>query len=1331
MQAATRKPPSPAQQQAQQYADIRPADCRSGVASPNRSLATDCGTNVDLKVGMRTDTPAPLPYTAAMRFNSHGPAVPRPLLAAADAGDVVFVCGAGVSLARAGLPTFQGLLDGVVNRLRPAPDGLAAQVLAAEAQLRAADLLTELPPGFSGIATPDRVFGLLEEEFGRETVERTVATILRPRENPDLSAHRTVLRLACGSNDAPRLVTTNFDRLFEMAGSDLPVHLPPKLDPEARGIVKLHGSVNLKSDGPAGDGFVLSGAAFGGAYVADGWAAQTMRALLERHTVVFLGYAADDPPMQYLLEGLKRIGAPTARAFAFQPGEDAARRWAARGVTAIPYATDNGHAALWDTLEAWADRVADAPTWRGAIIDMARRGPRDLAPHERGQVADLLRTTTGAKAFAEAYDPPPAEWICVIDRRVRYGAPGPEAPRRLTLEEPDLDPFALYGLDDDPIIDIDVTQNGQPSRDVPNDAWDGLSWTNEDHAELRARAAAASIVSAYRHGISADEQAVPPRLDALEAWFAAVADEPAALWWWARRGSPRQSFRRHLTRKRSRCERPTDVWVAWERLLECTDGIEQEPLGHPSMRVYRFRDEIAATGWTDIALRRFEDHSRPRLCLNRDFTAVPPLREAGVSRLAMVKLDLDYRVSFWRMSVPEDALPSITAALGRNLVRFTSLQMAHPYVDLYQLPPFVRHDDPSVNCHQYDNNLGGIVFGYCGKLDCLRECDRSAFDCEVASWPKGPALFDRLRLWRALHPTRSDGATVAAILATLPDTTLWRFDSRRDALHVIRDRWADLNDTQRQLVAQRLTSGPDAEELSWVEPERREAVCAWQRLDAVGWLVREGINLGIDWDRLREEWRSLVPEWDENDVEQAVRAFVSRGGTVRTDTNHERLSGVPIEDVVATAAEHSGRTDDFLVEADPFLGFVQADPERAREAIRRSTADSATRGQALRTLLTDAADTADRHSIEELLALLRDCSDDVLVEAGWAVGHWIKSSSRDRNVVPFFDALLDRLVHILPLMQRSDDTEEEDDPDYVFRAINAPAGHVAETMMADPRLHDTDRHTGLPEAWRARAEALVNLPRPFGDHALTIFAGQAPYLHAHDADWVETHLLPHLESPRRIVLLAGLSFWRNALPIAFFAHVRPSLIAAATEGGGRRRSLLEWTAAQLLFAWLREDGSLSDAAFDDLLRQASEPFRLAVLSDARLMTAEPHDGAVRDRIMHLLDEVWPRQAALRTEAVMVDLIDVALAGGEDVPRLATAVIQHLRGLPEWPELHRFHNLDAAAAQHPLEVLTLLDRIAPEEVVGPVYGMDEIVNAILSAAPDLAGDRRVEKLQRAT
>ena len=47
---------------------------------------------------------------------------------------------------------------------------------------------------------------------------------------------------------------------------------------------------------------------FGRAYLSDGWATQFIRGLINRYRLVFVGYAADDPPVQYLLEALSRDG---------------------------------------------------------------------------------------------------------------------------------------------------------------------------------------------------------------------------------------------------------------------------------------------------------------------------------------------------------------------------------------------------------------------------------------------------------------------------------------------------------------------------------------------------------------------------------------------------------------------------------------------------------------------------------------------------------------------------------------------------------------------------------------------------------------------------------------------------------------------------------------------------------------------------------------------------------------------------------------------------------------------------------------------------------------
>ena len=74
------------------------------------------------------------------------------------------------------------------------------------------------------------------------------------------------------------------------------------------GIIHLHGRVDQNYCGADGEGFVLSISEFGRAYLSDGWATEFIRSVLDRYFVVFIGYTADDPPVQYLLEALNPIG---------------------------------------------------------------------------------------------------------------------------------------------------------------------------------------------------------------------------------------------------------------------------------------------------------------------------------------------------------------------------------------------------------------------------------------------------------------------------------------------------------------------------------------------------------------------------------------------------------------------------------------------------------------------------------------------------------------------------------------------------------------------------------------------------------------------------------------------------------------------------------------------------------------------------------------------------------------------------------------------------------------------------------------------------------------
>ena len=202
-----------------------------------------------------------------MRFFENGPSIPDELLTARDQGRVVLFCGAGVSRAKAELPDFFGLAREVISKLG-IPDGSPAHKTLDEIETRT---------GVAGLISADRIFSLFERDFLVRDIETAVASALKVDGSVDLTAHQTILDLATTPEGAVRLVTTNFDRLFDDCGRNLPTWKPPRLPnpmraKEMNGIVYLHGRANQDYTGAEDGGFVLSSSQFGRAYLAEGWA---------------------------------------------------------------------------------------------------------------------------------------------------------------------------------------------------------------------------------------------------------------------------------------------------------------------------------------------------------------------------------------------------------------------------------------------------------------------------------------------------------------------------------------------------------------------------------------------------------------------------------------------------------------------------------------------------------------------------------------------------------------------------------------------------------------------------------------------------------------------------------------------------------------------------------------------------------------------------------------------------------------------------------------------------------------------------------------------------
>jgi hypothetical protein len=196
-----------------------------------------------------------------LRFAANGPNIPDELLVARDEGRVVFFCGAGVSRAKAHLRDFIGLARSVADKLSISTDKPARQLINAIETF-------PLIAGVGSLVSADRVFGLIERDFLSRDIYRAIAESLRPEGVPDLTAHRLLLDLARGPDGTVRLITTNFDLLFEDCDPTIPVwkhpHLPdPLRSKDFGGIIHLHGHVTTEYGDAAGDGLIISSAEFG------------------------------------------------------------------------------------------------------------------------------------------------------------------------------------------------------------------------------------------------------------------------------------------------------------------------------------------------------------------------------------------------------------------------------------------------------------------------------------------------------------------------------------------------------------------------------------------------------------------------------------------------------------------------------------------------------------------------------------------------------------------------------------------------------------------------------------------------------------------------------------------------------------------------------------------------------------------------------------------------------------------------------------------------------------------------------------------------------------
>ena len=309
-------------------------------------------------------------------------AIPERLLLAHARGEVLFICGAGISMS-AGLHSFRELVLDVYK--------VVDRVVYAE--------ISQIPAGacnhwhVSGnnlndqqkaevkrfvLADFDVVLGMLErridgQSYKNSKVRDTVKYLIKngrqglPKEHHPAPIHRDIVRLS-DRGGASAIITTNFDLLLEEAsknaGASLETYslnsLPrPTRRQDFSGVFHIHGA--LDADNRRISDLIVTDQDFGDAYLRQRTVPDFIYDLTRLYHLVLIGYSANDPPMRYLLNAVasdENRFSDIKKRYVFTPSSSpdpvALVDWRARGILPIEYNSNSRHVTLSATLARWA-----------------------------------------------------------------------------------------------------------------------------------------------------------------------------------------------------------------------------------------------------------------------------------------------------------------------------------------------------------------------------------------------------------------------------------------------------------------------------------------------------------------------------------------------------------------------------------------------------------------------------------------------------------------------------------------------------------------------------------------------------------------------------------------------------------------------------------------------------------------------------------------------------------------------------------------------------------------------------------------------------------------
>lgn len=1189
----------------------------------------------------------------------------------------------------------------------------------------------------------DIAVSLLEDELGsRDTVRREMARQL----TPDLSAphalatHRALLALAQTRKGATRLITTNFDSLFQEVLTRDKIqldhyHAPLLPVPKNRwnGIVYLHGLLNDSPTGDSLDKLVVSSGDFGLAYLTERWAARFVGELFRNYVVCFVGYSLADPVLRYMTDALaadRLRGESPIEMFAFgsyagtKVSQDkASREWRAKNVVPILYNEVKEHSMLHETIRAWATTYSTGARGKGKIVqDCILAGPLASTAEDDlvGRMLWAISESEGtpAKIFSEYRPTPTLEWLKhFCDDRFEHR----DLPRFGVVPQKEVDEALRFSV---------------AHRPMPYGLAPRMSIVS-DGSNLRSMDQVMSYIS---------------------QWLLRHLDDPELILWLASHGG-------HLS--------DNFAWALRRRLeeiaeLEARNNAEEidrfkadspDGIPRPAMRklwnlmllsriggrnsnfeIFDWTNQFQRSGMTTALRMQFRSFLTARVTLRKAINLhrekeVETEREEDLKYLVNAEVNLsegglrDSMDSIRKSQQWLEALPqlfvSASEALRDALDLMTEVGRATERHDfgMWHMPSILDHWQ---NKHYHDWTF-------------LVELVRDSWSAIFASNPdRARDLMNTLRqtpyptfMRLALNAAREEGPTSSGswVEWLLKDDAwwLWSTETQREVMRLLATSAGYLREDVAVSLQDAILAGPtrrmfkeDLEELRWLEIVER---MQWLRLAKVR--ASRGHLIAGAQARLAA-LEEKFPTWQFEEFDREEFAYWT-SGTGAPDFKVETQVNLAPRDREGLVIWLQNAPERGMFKEDDWREVCQTASKVAITSLLKLSVQNlwpVTRWAEALSVWSN--EVLIKRSWKRLAGCVDKMPDDVFSEIVNSVSWWLHEAGKElTSHEDVFVRICERILRL------EDDSTVSDTGDSLLQSMDHTVGQVTQALLNWWFSKRPKDEKGLPPRIANIFTRLCDTSVPRFRHGRTLLASNIVALYRVDTFWTHEHLLPLFEWNTSEVEArsAWLGYlWAPRLYKPLLAVLKSPFIETASryENFGDVRanyaSMLTLVALEAADFFSRTElqkavGSLPIDGLVDSARQIQRSLEGA---------AEQRNEYWSLRVRPYFAKIWPKKTYTNDSLTEV-LARIAIAADVAFPEALKIVMPWLAPIPLAYHVLRELNQQTIGKRFPKDTLALLVAIVDKRRIAPPQ-LRESLEQIACADPALKDDLKFQSLE---